>query len=354
MGRSVFADRVRPDRLCRDEPPPRPIHRPPRRRPAACRRWDGHAAVLARDAAAHVASTSWPTTRPDLVASLHREYLDAGADLIETTDLRRQPHAPRRVRPRRRASRLNRRAAQVAREARDVTGRARGRRQHRPARRADARAPPRRAVIRAALPRADRGPARGWRRPPRHRDLLRPRRPADRRRRGPPRGGRAGHRADDIRRGGAGRRHHARGRGPALTAAGVDAIGVNCGVGPQVCLDALARSASPRPASRPARSCPTPACPAHRGPVRLRGRAAVVRVDRRPLPRRRRAHHRRLLRHDAGPHPAMRATLDGKPAAAGTMRPHGGSSVGHGCHPAHAPSEAPTASECEPAPPGTP
>ena len=61
--------------------------------------------------------------RPDLVASLHREYLEAGADLIETLTfganrirldgygLAAQVHA------------FNRRAAQLAREARDVTGR---------------------------------------------------------------------------------------------------------------------------------------------------------------------------------------------------------------------------------------
>ena len=61
--------------------------------------------------------------RPDLVASLHREYAEAGADLIETLTfganrirlagygLAPQVHA------------FNRRAAQIAREARDVAGR---------------------------------------------------------------------------------------------------------------------------------------------------------------------------------------------------------------------------------------
>ncbi|HEX5827145.1 MAG TPA: bifunctional homocysteine S-methyltransferase/methylenetetrahydrofolate reductase [Candidatus Limnocylindrales bacterium] len=63
------------------------------------------------------------TSRPDLVATLHREYLDAGADMIETLTfganrLRLDGFglAPE-------AGRINRRAAQVAREARDVSGR---------------------------------------------------------------------------------------------------------------------------------------------------------------------------------------------------------------------------------------
>ncbi len=62
-------------------------------------------------------------TRPDLVATIHREYLEAGADLIETLTF-----GANRIRldgfglgPE--AGRLNRKAAQVAREARDVSGR---------------------------------------------------------------------------------------------------------------------------------------------------------------------------------------------------------------------------------------
>jgi methionine synthase I (cobalamin-dependent)/5,10-methylenetetrahydrofolate reductase len=63
------------------------------------------------------------TTRPDLVGTIHREYLDAGADLIETLSfganrLRLATHGLSAE-----AGRLNRRAAQVAREARDVSGR---------------------------------------------------------------------------------------------------------------------------------------------------------------------------------------------------------------------------------------
>jgi homocysteine S-methyltransferase len=64
-----------------------------------------------------------PTSRPDLINAIHREYLEAGADLIETATfganrirlasfgLASQAHV------------FNRRAAQVAREARDVAGR---------------------------------------------------------------------------------------------------------------------------------------------------------------------------------------------------------------------------------------
>ncbi len=62
-------------------------------------------------------------TRADLVATIHREYLEAGADLIETATF-----GANRVRLaawglEAMASRMNRRAAQLAREARDVTGR---------------------------------------------------------------------------------------------------------------------------------------------------------------------------------------------------------------------------------------
>ncbi len=62
-------------------------------------------------------------SRPDLVAAIHREYLDAGAELIETLTfganrLRLDTYGLARE-----AGRFNRRAAQVAREARDVSGR---------------------------------------------------------------------------------------------------------------------------------------------------------------------------------------------------------------------------------------
>jgi homocysteine S-methyltransferase len=64
-----------------------------------------------------------PTTRPDLIGSIHRAYVEAGADLIETATF-----GANRIRLRTfglagEAARFNRRAAQVAREARDVSGR---------------------------------------------------------------------------------------------------------------------------------------------------------------------------------------------------------------------------------------
>ncbi len=63
------------------------------------------------------------TTRPDLIGAIHREYLEAGADLIETATFganrfRLEAHGLAD-----RAHAFNRRAAQVAREARDVSGR---------------------------------------------------------------------------------------------------------------------------------------------------------------------------------------------------------------------------------------
>jgi methionine synthase I (cobalamin-dependent)/5,10-methylenetetrahydrofolate reductase len=62
-------------------------------------------------------------SRPELITAIHREYLDAGAELIETATF-----GANRVRLTAfgmgdRASALNRRAAQLAREARDVSGR---------------------------------------------------------------------------------------------------------------------------------------------------------------------------------------------------------------------------------------
>ena len=63
------------------------------------------------------------TTRPDLVGAIHRAYLAAGAEIIETATF-----GANRIRLAAfglagEAARFNRRAAQVAREARDVAGR---------------------------------------------------------------------------------------------------------------------------------------------------------------------------------------------------------------------------------------
>jgi len=62
-------------------------------------------------------------TRPDLVGAIHREYVAAGADAIETASFgaNRFRLAPFGLADR--AAALNRRAAQLAREARDVAGR---------------------------------------------------------------------------------------------------------------------------------------------------------------------------------------------------------------------------------------
>jgi methionine synthase / methylenetetrahydrofolate reductase (NADH) len=62
-------------------------------------------------------------SRPDLIGAIHREYLAAGADIIETATfganrIRLAPHGLAD-----RAGRLARRGAQLAREARDVAGR---------------------------------------------------------------------------------------------------------------------------------------------------------------------------------------------------------------------------------------
>ena len=62
-------------------------------------------------------------TRPDLVGTIHREYLDAGADLIETLTFGANRLRLDGFGLGAEAGRLNRRAAQVAREARDVSGR---------------------------------------------------------------------------------------------------------------------------------------------------------------------------------------------------------------------------------------
>ncbi len=62
-------------------------------------------------------------TRPDLVATIHREYLDAGAELIETLTFGANRFRLDGFGLAGEAAWFNRRAAQVAREARDVSGR---------------------------------------------------------------------------------------------------------------------------------------------------------------------------------------------------------------------------------------
>ncbi len=63
------------------------------------------------------------TTRPDLVGAAHREYIEAGAELVTTLTLGADRHRLAAFGLDREVGRLNRRAAQVAREAREVAGR---------------------------------------------------------------------------------------------------------------------------------------------------------------------------------------------------------------------------------------
>jgi methionine synthase / methylenetetrahydrofolate reductase(NADPH) len=61
-------------------------------------------------------------TRPDLIGAIHREYIDAGADGIETNSFGANRIRLAEFGLQDRARLLNRRAAQIAREARDVSG----------------------------------------------------------------------------------------------------------------------------------------------------------------------------------------------------------------------------------------
>ncbi len=291
------------------------------------------------------------TTRSDLVASLHREYLDAGADLIETLTFGANRMRLDAFGLAADAGRLNRRAAQVAREARDVSGR-------------DAwvggsigplGAPtrelrhPDEAAIRAAFREQIDGLLEGGV------DLLvletffdlhhlllaadEARRAAD-----VPLIASMTFGEDLVLADGTTPEAAVR----ALTAAGVDAIGVNCGVGPLACLDALARFGEPGD-GEPARSI----MPNAGLPQRLEGRfvyAAEPPWFGSIVPRLLDA-GARIIGGCCGTTPAhiaaMRATLDGKPAAAGTIAPTSGSSVVTGATPRTAPSETPAAMEIE-------
>ena len=62
-------------------------------------------------------------SRPDLIGAIHREYIDAGADVIETNSFGANRFRLAAFGLADKAARLNRRAAQIAREARDVAGR---------------------------------------------------------------------------------------------------------------------------------------------------------------------------------------------------------------------------------------
>ncbi|MEX1296492.1 MAG: bifunctional homocysteine S-methyltransferase/methylenetetrahydrofolate reductase [Candidatus Limnocylindrales bacterium] len=61
-------------------------------------------------------------SRPDVVSAVHREYISAGAEIIETDSFTANRHHLERLGLADRTGRINRRAAQLAREAREVSG----------------------------------------------------------------------------------------------------------------------------------------------------------------------------------------------------------------------------------------
>jgi methionine synthase / methylenetetrahydrofolate reductase (NADH) len=274
------------------------------------------------------------TTRSDLVAALHREYLDAGADLIETLTFGANRMRLDAFGLAADAGKLNRRAAQVAREARDVSGRD--------------------AWVGGSI-----GPLGAPTRELRHPDEAAIRAAFREQIDGLLEGGAdllvletffdlshlllavdEAHRAadvpviasmtfgDDI--------VLADGTTPeaavrALTAAGVDAIGVNCGVGPLACLDALERFGGPGDGD-PARSI----MPNAGLPQRLDGQfvyAAEPPWFGSIVPRLLDA-GARIVGGCCGTTPAhiaaMRAALDGRPVGAATHATH----ATHGASPA--------------------
>ena len=223
-------------------------------------------------------------THPEVVSTIHREYLEAGADAIETEHLRRQSVPPGRIRAREEwPGQINRRAAQLAREARDVAGRdvlvAGSIGPLGPSLRVQDRPHP--GLARAAFREQIEGLLEGGVDLLRVRDLRRPRHAA-----GGDRGGRArlrpaGHRPDDLRRGSApGRRHHARRRGRGSDRSGRRRRRRQLRRGPAA--PAWKPWSRPgRPTATVARSLqPNAGLPQRdRGAVRLLGRARVLRGD---------------------------------------------------------------------------
>ena len=61
-------------------------------------------------------------TRPELISTIHREYLEAAADAIETDTFGANRFRLAEYGLEKLAGRLNRRGAQLAREARDIAG----------------------------------------------------------------------------------------------------------------------------------------------------------------------------------------------------------------------------------------
>ena len=245
-------------------------------------------------------------THPEMVGAAHREYLEAGAELIETLSFgaNRQRLAAWGLEGQ--VGAFNRRAAQLAREAREVSGRdalvggSVG-----PLGSPDSRWAGHRRRRRAGdVPRADRGPARGRGGPDRARDVLGSGAARPRRRRGAPRVGRPGHRLADVRRGTpagrrqqpGGRRRHARSRGRGRGRGQLR--GRTGGLSRRARGDGRSRRWRPREVDHAQRRAPA----ATRGALHLRRERGVLR-DRHATPAGGRSPDRRwLLRDDARAH----------------------------------------------------
>jgi len=189
------------------------------------------------------------TLRPELVGGAHREYLEAGAELIVTLSLGANRHRLESFGLADRVARFNRRAAQVAREARDVVGRE--------------------ALVGGSIgplgvpshELATLGEARG-RAPSGSRSTGSSRAASSYSSRDPPDLAALPWAVDEARRAAdlpilasltfGEELALPDGTSPgdaaaALAVAGVDAVGVNCGAGPVACLDALAALGDPGP-----------------------------------------------------------------------------------------------------------
>ena len=245
-------------------------------------------------------------TQPDLVGEVHREYLRAGADVIETNTF-----GANRVKLAAFGLGDSLHEINVARAPQIARGAARergvGGRRHRPA------GHPHRAVgaarastrPRTLLPRAGRGAARGRRRSVHPRDV--PRRQRDRRR---DRGGALavptcpivaqmtteedGNSLDGT---------PPEEFGPAARGTRRDVIGVNCSVGPAPMLETIERMARRDHAAAVGAAQRRPAA-RHRGPQHLSVLARIHGVLRPPVHSARRAAGGRVLRHHARAHPA--------------------------------------------------
>src|SRR3954452_22759374 len=78
--------------------------------------------LFSRGIAQRTSLDSLVETQPDLIGAIHGEYIEAGADAIETNSFGANRMRLAEFGLQDRARRLHRRAAQIAREARDVAG----------------------------------------------------------------------------------------------------------------------------------------------------------------------------------------------------------------------------------------